>query len=572
MSLVFYSNGQRAAVENRRGAALAELAAEAGFPLNMQCGGKGACKGCLVRLGAGTYRIGETKTVVTDPLEARACKTFALSDEAAVEIPARSLLKIGTCSCADFYATRKNLFQGLKNRAGELGIAVDLGTTTVAALLVDLATGSILARESACNRQIELADNIAARIALCCEAENVARLRDLMIRDTLLPMFGNLAGQRFQALESNCVAAQCFADQGQGASPVLERVTKIVFSGNTVMSHLALGLSPLCIGTIPFEPLTKIYREHSAPELGLTACPNARVRTVPSIAGYVGGDIVSDLYISELTEDGLELLVDIGTNGEIVVSDRGALTATATAAGPAFEGAGLLHGARAADGVIETIICNPDDSITALTIGGSPAVGICGSAAVDFIASALRSGLLSPMGRFDLDRLKPAGRFVDLDCHGIRVIACMIVPREESGLDEAVLITEFDISQIMKAKAAVYAGIRTLLEQAGHVPRDLDRLVLAGGFAAHLKIENAITIGLLPELPLTVYDVAGNGSLAGAYAALGSSDVWTALQTLSEAPRACHLAETAEFGDRFVDALALPNLDPDEFPKTMELL
>jgi len=555
MAITFQSNGRSATVENRGGALLAELAAEAGMPLNMQCGGQGACNGCRVKLVVGRVQVGET--VMDGPSELRACKAIILSDDAQIEIPARSLLSIGECSSADFYATRKNIFQGLENVDGQLGVAVDIGTTTVAAILVDLATGKILARESAYNRQIEMADNIASRIALCADIENAAKLQKLIIEETIFPMLGKLSEKSFQTLED---------------------VKIIIFSGNTVMSHLALGLSPLCIGTIPFEPLTKIYSEHSAPEIGLTNCPNAKVHTVPSIAGYVGGDIVSDLYISELSNDRFELLVDIGTNGEIVLNDHGKWMATATAAGPAFEGAGLLHGTRAAAGVIDRIECQPDDSIELHVIGGQPATGICGSAAVDFIASALQTGLLNEMGRFDLDRLNAADRFVELDCHGIPVNACMLVPVEESGLDEAILITEFDISQILKAKAAVYAGIRTLLDRSGRSVNDIERLVLAGGFAAHLRIPNAILVGLLPELPLEKYDVVGNGSLAGAYAALGDSQclprselcsatgVWKNLQAISEKPDTCHLAETNEFENRFVDALALPNLDPDEFP------
>ncbi len=553
MAVCFKSNSHSAATENRCGVLLSDLAAEAGFPLNMQCGGQGACKGCLVKLGPGRYRIGETETAVVagQTLEARACKTVVLGEQAEIEIPERSLLKIGECAAADFYATRQNLFQPHKNSAGQLGIAVDIGTTTVAAILVELSTGKILARETAYNRQIELADNVASRIALCTDDTNLKKLQRLIIQGTLVPMFVRLC-------------------QSSGGQKKLGDVTEIVFSGNTVMSHLVLGLSALSIGTIPFEPLTKVFSEHAATEIGLTICPNARVRTVPAIAGYVGGDLVSDLYISEPDPARLELIVDIGTNGEIILNDHGRLMATATAAGPAFEGAGLLHGCRAAAGVIEKIICRPDDSIEFETISGKPATGLCGSAAVDFIASAWRTGLLNSMGRFDLDRLRAAGRLVQLDCHHRTIVnACIIVTKEKSGLDEAILITEFDISQIMKAKAAVYSGIRTLLERSGHGIGDVERLVLAGGFAAHLRIENAITIGLLPEIPLEKYDVVGNGSLAGAYAALGAGGVWEELHRIAALPESCHLAETGEFENRFIDALAIPNLDPDEFPVTM---
>jgi len=565
MPISFQSNGRSATVENRGGALLAELAAEAGMPLNMQCGGQGACRGCTVKLLSGRFQVGANEVLVSEPVEVRACKTVVLSDDAQIEVPARSLLTIGECASADFYATRENLFSPSPDaKEGELGIAVDIGTTTVAAILVDLSSGEILARESAYNRQIDMADNIASRIALCADIENTGKLQKLIIEETIFPMFGKLEQNFSNARKSKGAGSACFQ--------CLESVTKIVFSGNTVMSHLALGLSPLCIGTIPFEPITKVYSEHSAPELGLTNCPNAKVSTVPSIAGYVGGDIVSDLFISELSNDRFELLVDIGTNGEIVVNDHGKWMATATAAGPAFEGAGLLHGTRAAAGVIDRIECKPDDSIELHVIGDQPATGLCGSAAVDFIASALKTGLLNPMGRFDLDRLKAAGRFAELECHGMIVNACVLLPVDESGLDEAILITEFDISQILKAKAAVYAGIRTLLDRAGRSVNDVERMVLAGGFAAHLRIPSAIAIGLLPELPFEKFDVVGNGSLAGAYAALGFSEVWKELQQISEKPDTCHLAETDEFENRFVDALALPNLDPNEFPETMKKL
>lgn len=539
MPVFFNVNGRRVAVDNRDGKLLTELSAEAGFPLNLQCGGQGACRGCQVLLGEGVYCVGGKEGVVAagQQIEARACKTEVLGDSAEVTIPERSLLKIGECSSADFYATRRNLFVPRPDVDGQLGIAVDLGTTTVAALLVELSSGKILARQSAYNRQIELADNIASRIALCAEAESVTKLQQLLIADTLEPMFSKFQG--------------------------LERVTEIVFSGNTVMSHLALGLSPLCIGTIPFEPLTKVYSEHAASALGLECCPNAHVRTVPSIAGYVGGDVVCDLYVSE-PNGNVELLVDIGTNGEIVLNDHAKLLATATAAGPAFEGAGLLHGCRAADGVIETIVCRDDDTLAVEIIGSKPATGLCGSAVVDFIATGLKSGLINMMGRFDLERLKAAGLWMECG----NSYACIIVPQDQSGLDGPVLITEYDISQILKAKAAVYAGIRTLLEIGGHSLADLDRLVLAGGFAAHLKLENAITIGLLPELPVEKFDVVGNGSLAGAYAALGDAGVWEDLHRIAEIPDSCHLAETKHFEGCFVDALALPHMDPDEFPKT----
>jgi uncharacterized 2Fe-2S/4Fe-4S cluster protein (DUF4445 family) len=199
MAVHFNFKGNQAAVENRPDVRLSDLAAEAGFPLNMQCGGQGACHGCMVQLHEGRYRIGEKEIAVANGTsrEARACRTVVLSDEAAVAIPARSLLSIGACASADFYIEHPAVFERSEHRAGQLGIAVDIGTTTVAALLVDLASGKILARESAYNRQIELGTDVAARIALCCKDENVQKLQHLIIQDTLIPMF-----QRFENMDA----------------------------------------------------------------------------------------------------------------------------------------------------------------------------------------------------------------------------------------------------------------------------------------------------------------------------------------------------------------------------------
>lgn len=550
MRTTFQVQGESHAIEHRDGMLLSTLSAEAGFPLNLQCGGQGACHGCRVTLGEGVYRIGgaEVHLAAGETREARACRTTVLGGEPVVAVPESSLLRIGECSAADFYTDRKPVFGAKDSQAEGLGVAVDIGTTTVAALLVERATGEILARESAYNQQIELGTDVSTRITLCRDEAHVAKLQQLIVRETIEPMLDRLA------LTSR---------------RHLDEVTMIIFSGNTVMSHLVLGLSALSIGTIPFEPLTRVFRDHAAPEVGLKKCPNARVWTVPAISGYVGGDIVSDLYTCMPSPDALEMVVDIGTNGEIVLNNRGHWIATATAAGPAFEGAGLLHGCRAGAGVIEQILCHNDDSIEVDVIGDVPPHGLCGSAAIDFMATAFESGLLNTMGRFDIDRLRAAGRLEVLEAHGIKVNACVIVPDGQSGREGPVLVTEFDVSQILKAKGAVYAGIRTLLDRAGRCAADLQRLVLAGGFAAHLRIEHAITVGLLPEIPLEKYDVIGNGSLAGAYAALGTPSVFEEFLDIANRPETVHLNETEQFNDLYIDAMALPNLDPDQFPATL---
>jgi uncharacterized 2Fe-2S/4Fe-4S cluster protein (DUF4445 family) len=520
------SEGNRCTVQAAEGACVASLAAVAGYPLNQSCGGKGICGTCTVRLGHGRYIIsGEEVSVGPGKhLEAKACRTLAAGPECSLTVPETARLHVSGQIHAEFHLPALPARSAAALREG-LGAAVDIGTTTVVVMLADLSDGRILGRAAEFNQQLHMGDNVATRIAFCVDPENIIRLQNLVIEETILPMIGKLCRKNSQ-------------------SP--EKIRRIIFSGNTVMSHLALGLSPVSIGRIPFEPLKKIFEPVSAVSIGLTGCSSATVYTVPAVSGYVGGDIVSDIFVSGLWKrPGLNLLVDIGTNGEIVLADNGRMLATATAAGPAFEGAGMAHGMRAAPGAIEHIAFRngtPEFSV----IGKAKPKGLCGSAIVDFIAAGYEAGLINSMGR-------------------MAASAFEIVPAAESGRDGAVTVTEADIAELLKAKAAVYAGIKTLLDQTGRTRGELDRIILAGGFAAHLNLKNAVLLGLLPDVPLEKYEIAGNGSLAGAYAALLDDALLEQMIALSENPQVFNLAETKEFESNFIDALAIPNLNEEEF-------
>ncbi|MCF7863828.1 MAG: ASKHA domain-containing protein, partial [Kiritimatiellales bacterium] len=295
--------------------------------------------------------------------------------------------------------------------------------------------------------------------------------------------------------------------------------------------------------------------------------PDARVEAIPAISGYVGGDITSDILASNLwNRDGLTVLIDIGTNGEMVACLDGQMSACATAAGPAFEGAGLLHGTRAASRAIDTIAFDESLDFQITVIGDPNPMGLCGSAIIDFIACGFRCGLINMLGRYDVELLKSRS------CHETvaGMHACVLVQAEDSATGETITVTEYDIAEILKAKAAIYSGLKTLLAELGKTVRDIDRVILAGGFAKHINLENAICIGLLPDIGTGKYEVIGNGSLAGAsLAVLDRSAAQTYLEII-ERPQIVTLNKTATFTNYFQEALAIPNLDEDDFPSIVK--
>jgi uncharacterized 2Fe-2S/4Fe-4S cluster protein (DUF4445 family) len=426
------------------------------------------------------------------------------------------------------------------------GVAVDIGTTTVVALLADLTRGAVLKKAAMYNQQISKADDVASRISCCMSADAVGELQDLVIDKTINPLIDILC--REAGIEDR-------------------DISRLAVSANTVMSHLFLGLSPASIGRLPFQPVTRVFGVHRGAELNLRMNPHGIVDVVPAIAGYVGGDIVSDIYVAHLNKQPeLTLMVDLGTNGEMVLSEGSQMLACATAAGPAFEGYGLQHGCRAATGAIEGVHFDASLEFHLRVIGKCPPAGICGSGIIDFLAAGLRCGLINPMGRYDTDLLKARGRhlFNDFGCGESH--ACIIATAEESAGGEPLFISELDISQVLKAKAATYAGMKTLVENQGKTFADIQHFCLAGGFARHISLRNAICIGLLPELPLDRFQVIGNGSLAGAYLALMEAEAMEGFEAIVNLPRVIELNLIKAFEGHFIDALAMPNMAGEDFP------
>src|SRR5215471_10547367 len=364
-----------------------ELAAH-GLPLNTRCGQRGLCRGCEVMLLEGALRT--EAGVIAAPATIRACRAEATAG-VTIQVPARSRIEhkpqVGeTFEIAVPYA-HQPLFVPVAGVC-DTAFAVDIGTTTVVVLLVDLVSGEVLARAGAFNEQIRFGDNVLTRIEAALRAENRGALQRAIVNETIAPL-----------LVRACERA--------GRSP--ERIAGGAVAGNTTMLHLLVGEDPSPLGVAPFTPRFLEGRRYTAEQLGLKVdglAPATPAQLLPGIAAYIGADITAGVYATGMVYDPApSLLVDIGTNGEIVLQSGGQLTACATAAGPAFEGCGLRCGTRAREGAVSDLQVALDPfQLNIETIGRIPAAratGICGSAYVDFLSSARGCGLLGPAGRFE---------------------------------------------------------------------------------------------------------------------------------------------------------------------------
>ena len=499
----------------------------AGIPIDMRCSGKGICNRCKVILHQGHFEVeGEEIFVKDTPLPAKSCRTTVLAEDAVIEIPRKSLAG-NAPKCAEAFH-----LQNFKLSPVFSGVAavIDIGTTTVAVALIDSTSGKVIGNCSDYNKQFKYGDNVVSRISFSTEKQgNLELLRRVLIDENIDPMLKGL----------------CFAhdiDKNQ--------IQYISVAGNTVMTHILWGLSIAGMGAIPFEPETLVFEPAPARNFGITSAPEAIVKAVPAISGYIGGDITAGL-ISSGIEDSQKcsLLVDVGTNCETVLLHKGQFYACASAAGPAFEGAGVECGSRGEQGAIEKIRIDKDSNIEFDVIGNCDPHGICGSGMIDFLAEARACGLLNEMGRFDIDLLKKSGRYLKLPEN---ITACKITQ------DGKIYMSEKDIESILKAKAAIFSGIKSLttLESCDCV--ELDRIYLAGGFASYIDIANAIKIGMLPDMPLDKFIKIGNSSLAGAALHILSKEAHNEYLRIISQVKNVILNELPEFEMNYIEALFLP--------------
>ena len=478
---------------------LAERLARAGRPLNTRCAQRGLCAGCTVRLVDGAFRHRDGR-LTPAPADVKACQGDVPPDTGAtIAVPARSLAahrpQVVTTFKFNVPAAHAPIVPVVPDTSDH-GLAIDIGTTTVVVALVDLRTGRIVAEESAFNRQIEMGDDVLTRIQLAGAPGGLDSLRQAIVGRTLAPL-----------IRGACAQA--------GIAP--ERLAGAVVAGNTTMLHLLTGTDPTPMGVAPFRAPFTHHRVFAAGELALAGLPPAApVHLLPGFSAYVGADLVAGCVCTGLlNEPGPALLMDIGTNGEILLRQGRGLLATATAAGPAFEGGRLSRGTRAVAGAVAHVTF-PDGSFAPRveTIPGVPhVVGLCGSAYVDFLAEARRINLVGAHGRF-----APAAWRALPPPHRLRNGAGFGVLLRAG--DPATQVTESDIAHLLQAKAAIAAGLRMLLRRAKIDPAGVRRVFLAGGFGLHLDVPRAIACGLLPGFRPEQIEVVGNTALGGAWLAL----------------------------------------------------
>ncbi len=483
--IIILSGGERRCVTSDGSKTLLESVRGSGAHIDAPCGGNGTCRQCKVTV-SGLCRDMSGNVRNYEAEEALACCLFP-AGELTVSTEETSGSKVLTDEV------------DITPCGSGFGLAVDIGTTTVAAYLYELESGKCVAKHGAMNLQRAYGSDVISRIRHASNEEGLAELRDLIRRQ--------------------------LADMASAMCPDTGRITYVSIAANTVMQHLFAGLSPESIGVAPFTPLSLFGEELPAADFIPGLAPEAKLYLCPAVAGYVGGDITAGLLSSGVYKSEKSVLfIDIGTNGEMALGNKDSFLCCATAAGPAFEGAETECGSPARDGAIDTVF--PDLSFH--VIGDCAPESICGSGIIDAVAALLGNEIVDETGRMeDVDRYY---------------------------FGEDAYISGQDIRKIQLAKAAIRAGIETLLSRSGKSYEDIESVLIAGGFGAYMKIKSACAIGLLPPALMDKTLHVGNSAGKGAAMAL-SADGRKLLSEISEKCAYEELSSSALFNDKYIEAM-----------------
>jgi uncharacterized 2Fe-2S/4Fe-4S cluster protein (DUF4445 family) len=590
------------------GQTILDAARAAGIEMNSPCGGKGTCGGCRVEITQGTPPAdgASLERLTAEELHRNvrlACQVRVTGDMTVV-IPAETLLfdqqiletgidtavppepnvrreflRLQEPGVADQRSDHDRVLDALRDRglspeadvtllrelpgalraagfqgtavmvgddlvafepgdttARHFGVAVDVGTTTVVAWLVELATGRQVAVASSSNPQASRGDDVVSRIEYCLRGPS-----------HLKEMQGLIIGCLNELMRRLC------DDAGLRPTDLFEAAVV----GNTTMTHLLLGLPVDHIGRSPFIPAVRQGVSVIARELGLAIHPRGRIYVGPTIAGYVGADTVAGILAARLHEtDGLRMVIDIGTNGELVIGNRERLLACSTAAGPAFEGARIKYGMRAAAGAIDRVDI-ADGRLRVHAIGDVPAVGLCGTGLIEAVSACLESGIVNEMGLMqsaaDLPDLSPdlAARLM----HTNGETALCLVSAEQCNTGHPVLLTQRDIREVQLAKAAMFAGAAVLMAEMGVTADDLDEVLLAGAFGNFIRPDRARRVGLLPPVPLEKVKFVGNAAGTGARMLLLNRSQRQTAERVSRCVHHVELSGRADFQAIFAEAM-----------------
>ena len=423
-------------------------------------------------------------------------------------------------------------------------VAIDIGTTTVTVWLVDLITGDVRAQVAQYNRQISRGEDVVSRIVYAGKDGGGEQLRNMV-----LETINELIDQACKRVKSD--------------PPLTHNdIVKAVIVGNSIMIHLLLGISPENIRTMPFITTVNQIPSLTAIDVGLNILPDATVDCLPGVASYVGADITAGVLSSGLDDlDKITLFMDVGTNGEIVLGSREWLVTCACSAGPAFEGAGVAHGMRATKGAIEDIwVNNATFEPTYRVIGGVKPQGICGSGLIALLAELFLTGAIDKAGNFETSRKTPRIRQGE---HGWEYV---IAWANETAYNRDISITRVDIDNLLRAKAAIYAGFTVLAQSVGIPLEWVEQVLIGGSFGKYINVEKAIQIGLLPDLPWERFQFLGNTAVRGAYLSLLDRQAREKATDIATRMTYIELSADNTFYEAFMSALFLPHTDLSRFP------
>jgi len=420
-------------------------------------------------------------------------------------------------------------------------IAMDIGTTTVYGQLIHLKTGKVISEHGLFNGQISYGEDIISRIIFAEKGDGLEILQEVVVATI------------------NDILEKIFSKSGIKK----ENVSTITMAGNTTMTQLLLGINPRFIRRAPYVPAATLYPPFRAATIGLELNDHAIALLYPEISSYVGGDIVAGVMGSGLyRSEELTIYMDIGTNAEIVIGNKDWLACAACSAGPAFEGGGVEFGMRAAKGAIEDFLIDPTTlEPMIITIGNVRPKGICGSGLITMIAVMYEMGVIDSSGKFNRD--KSTSRIRQRN----DVWEYVISWQKETQIDRDISISEVDIDNLIRAKAAIYSGCMTLLDEVGLSMDMIEHITLAGGFGSYIDLEKAMTIGLLPEIDPERVTYLGNGSLLGARMSSLTNKIRQDVVEVTRKMTNFELSETPSYMDHYVAAMFIPHTDVNKFPR-----
>ncbi len=426
------------------------------------------------------------------------------------------------------------------------GYAVDIGTSKLVGVLVDLTTGETLNTLFVENPQLVFGEDIMSRMSFAMKAQE----NSLKLKSSLLSAINQL-------LERSCSKAQITPSQ----------VYEVVVVGNTAMHHFLLGIESRYLALSPYVPALKGAINLHAKDVGVISHPHANVHVLPLIAGYVGADAVADVLASGIWKsDELSFLLDIGTNTELFVGTRNHIVSCSCASGPAFEGAHIRQGMKAVHGAIERVRIEPSTlNVEYETVGSEKPVGICGSGILDAVAELLRRHVIDMKGRFQKIE---SNRLIEIS--GER--AFILARNDETSTGDPVVVTQKDIGEVQLAKAAIHAGCSVLLSHVGVKATDLRRLYIAGSFGNYVNPTSAKLLGLIPEVPTEIIEFVGNTAIVGAKMCLISAEMREEAKVIGEEVRYIELGADPSFSKDFAASMYLPHQDASLYPETCALL